>query len=204
MEKYFKRKSTFSCDEQDVNKRNVRDKIDEMNVGDEIDGTNLEDGPIQTNVEDVGDESHEFDVAQLPSDPGLRVPIQNYDINVRDEIRRTYVQRGPCQPRNHEFPPTRMANKDRRFCVSWYNEHPSWLEYSIAKDAVFCFYCYLFSSSGGSFVNGGFSNWKRKEIIRKHVGASNSAHNQARVQYESFKNQEQSIQTCLFKQSLQT
>ncbi|XP_022865451.1 zinc finger MYM-type protein 1-like [Olea europaea var. sylvestris] len=97
-----------------------------------------------------------------------------------------------------------MANKDRRFCVSWYNEHPSWLEYSIEKDAVFCFYCYLFSSSGGSFVNGGFSNWKRKEIIRKHVGASNSAHNHARVLYESFKNQEQSIQSCLFKQSLQT
>ncbi|XP_022861534.1 zinc finger MYM-type protein 1-like, partial [Olea europaea var. sylvestris] len=207
MEKYFKSKSTFSCDGQNVNERNIRNEKDEMNAGDEsneTDGANLGDVPIETNVEDVGDERLEFDVAQLPSDPGLRVPIQNYDVNVRDVIRRAYVQRGPCQPRNHEFPPTRMGNKDRRFCVSWYNEHPSWLEYSIEKDAVFCLYCYLFSSSDSSFVNGGFSNWKRKEIIRKHVGASSSAHNQARTQYESFKNQEQNIQSYLFKQSHQT
>ncbi|XP_022859060.1 uncharacterized protein LOC111379858 [Olea europaea var. sylvestris] len=173
---------------------------DEMN---EIGGTNLGDVPIETNIRDVGDERLEFDVVQLSSDPGLRVPIQNYDANVRDVIRRAYVQRGPCQPRSHEFSSKKMANKDRRFCVSWYNEYPSWLEYSIAKYAVFCLYCYLFSSSGGSFVNGGFSNWKRKDIIIKCIGVPSSAHNQARVQYESFKNQGQSIQSCFFKQSHQ-
>ncbi|XP_022857852.1 zinc finger MYM-type protein 5-like [Olea europaea var. sylvestris] len=169
----------------------------------EIGGTSLGDVPIETNTRDIGDERLEFDVAQLPLDPRLRISIQNYDTDVRDVIRRAYVQRGPCQPRNHEFPPKKMGNKDRRFCVSWYNEYPSWLEYIIAKDVVFCLYCYLFSSSDGSFVNGGFSNWKRKDIIRKHVGAPSSAHNQARVRYESFKNQRQSIQLCFIKQSHQ-
>jgi len=32
------------------------------------------------------------------------------------------------------------------------------LEYSVAKDAVFCFYCYFFSLSGGSFLKDGFSS----------------------------------------------
>ncbi|XP_022845459.1 zinc finger MYM-type protein 1-like [Olea europaea var. sylvestris] len=189
MDKYFKRKSTHSCDDQNIIERNVREKRDQNNV----------DVDIDVDVGDVGD----VDVAQLPLDPGLRVPIQNYDVNVQDVIRTAYMQRGPCQPRSHAFPSTRMGNKDRRFCVSWYNEHPTWLEYSIAKDAVFCFYCYLFSLSGGSFVKEGFSNWKKKEYIRKHVGASSSAHNQARVKYELFKNQKQSSRTCLVKQSHQ-
>ncbi|XP_022851366.1 zinc finger MYM-type protein 1-like [Olea europaea var. sylvestris] len=129
---------------------------------------NIEDigdvGDSGGNVEDIGDVG-DVDVAQLPSDPGLRVPIQNYDVNIRD--------------------------------------HPTWLEYSIAKDAIFCFYFYLFSLNGGSFVKGVFSNWKKKEYIRKLVGASSSAHNQARVEYELFKNQEQSTRSCLVKQSYQ-
>ncbi|XP_022865350.1 zinc finger MYM-type protein 1-like [Olea europaea var. sylvestris] len=206
MEKYFKRTSTISCDEQNIGERNVRKKRDEKDVGDvdvdvgfgDIgDVGNVEDigdiGDSRGNVEDIGDVGHvgDVDVAQPPSDPGLRVPIQNYDVNIRDVIRTAYMQRGPCQPRNHIFPPTRIGKIDRRFCVSWYNEHPTWLEYSIAKDAIFCFYCYLFGLNDGSFVKGGFSNWKKKEYIRKHVGASSSSHNQARVKYELFNNQEQ-------------
>ncbi|XP_022890591.1 uncharacterized protein LOC111405784 [Olea europaea var. sylvestris] len=70
-----------------------------------------------------------------------------------------------------------MGNKDRKFCVS--------------------------CSSVGSFVKDGFSNWKKKEYIRKHIGVSSSAHNQARVKYEVFKNKKQSIRTYLVKQSHQ-
>ena len=41
---------------------------------------------------------------------------------------------------------------------SW--SYPTWLEYNIAKDAAFCFYCYLFKSKRGvdSFVGDRFSN----------------------------------------------
>ncbi|XP_022882058.1 uncharacterized protein LOC111399066 [Olea europaea var. sylvestris] len=116
MEKYFKCKSAFPCGEQNVNERNVRDKRDGRDAGykkddelgdemNEIGGTSLGDVPIEINTRDIGDERLEFDVAQLPSDLGLRITIQNYDADVRDVVQRAYVQRGPCQPRNHEFPP---------------------------------------------------------------------------------------------------
>ncbi|XP_022894139.1 uncharacterized protein LOC111408631 [Olea europaea var. sylvestris] len=117
MEKYFKRKSTPSCDEQNIIERNDREKRDQNNV--DIDVGDVDVGDVG-GIGDVGD------------------------------VGGAYVQRGPCQPRNHAFPPTRMGNKDRRFCISWY----TWLEYSIAKDAVFCFYCYLFSLSGGLAICG--------------------------------------------------
>jgi len=52
----------------------------------------------------------------------------------------------------------------RRFNPAWFGAYPTWLEYSIAKDAAFCLYCYLFKSKGGIdlFVGEGFSNWKKK------------------------------------------
>jgi len=44
-----------------------------------------------------------------------------------------------------------------------------WLEYSVKLDAVFCFYCRMFSTSTGNtnfnsdaiFVETGFRNWKK-------------------------------------------
>jgi hypothetical protein len=59
------------------------------------------------------------------------------------------------------------------------------LEYSIKKDVAYCLYCYLFKPEfenqvgGDSLVTEGFSNWKKKEIIEVHMGAHNSAYNQA-------------------------
>ncbi|XP_022899396.1 zinc finger MYM-type protein 1-like [Olea europaea var. sylvestris] len=79
----------------------------------------------------------------------------------------------------------------RRFKPSWFNDFSNWLEYSIAKDALFCFYCYLFKPNseehggGDSFVDGGFSNWKKKGRLQTHIGKSGSALNQARIKYEA-------------------
>ncbi|XP_022876257.1 uncharacterized protein LOC111394591 [Olea europaea var. sylvestris] len=126
MEKYFKRKSMSSCDEQNVSERNDREKRDQnnvnvnVNVDVDVDVGDVDVGDVG-GIGDVGDVGNvggigdigDVDVAQLPSDPGLRVSIQNYDINVRDVIQRAYVQRGLCQSRNHAFPPTRMGNKDK-------------------------------------------------------------------------------------------
>ncbi|XP_022899203.1 uncharacterized protein LOC111412495 [Olea europaea var. sylvestris] len=107
--------------------------------------------------------------------PGLRTPIVNYNVNVRDEIRRAYVQRGPCQPRNHKYPQKEFGDLSlRRFKSSWFNDFLDWLEHSIEKDALFCFYCYFFKSNseehggGDAFVDGGFSNWKKKRQLRTH------------------------------------
>lgn len=83
-------------------------------------------------------------------------------------VRRYYLQNGPFQPKNHKFPWRSCANEKRRFQAIWFNYHPNWLEYSIAKDAAFCLYCYLFKvdhggqRSGDSFVNERFKNWRKK------------------------------------------
>ncbi|XP_042452194.1 uncharacterized protein LOC122036841 [Zingiber officinale] len=56
-------------------------------------------------------------------------------------------------------------------------------EYSIAKDAAFYLYCYLFKadyggqSGGDSFVTEGFKNWRKKEKFNEHVGNQSSIHN---------------------------
>lgn len=69
-----------------------------------------------------------------------------------------------------------MKNEKRRFISSWFNDHSTWLEYSINKDVAFCLYCYLFKpdhgghSSGDSFIGEGFRNWKNKERFDVHVG----------------------------------
>ena len=46
----------------------------------------------------------EVDLSNLPSDPFLRPRISDYDPNHQDDVRRAYLQRGPCQPLNHTFP----------------------------------------------------------------------------------------------------
>ena len=71
----------------------------------------------------------------------------------------------------------------RRFCPSWFKNNECWLEYSIAKDALFCLYCYLLKSSHGSqggsdsFVGEGFRNWKKNERLKTHIGKHSSSHN---------------------------
>ena len=40
------------------------------------------------------------------SDPALRKAINDYDPRIRDEVRRKYVLKGPCQPLLYDFPRT--------------------------------------------------------------------------------------------------
>ncbi|KAJ6858045.1 SCAN domain-containing protein 3 [Populus alba x Populus x berolinensis] len=84
----------------------------------------------------------------LLADPGLRRPIYEYHINDRDAIRRAYLQKGPCQPSHCDFPQKQFGKIStlRRFNPAWFNAYPTWLEYNIVKDVVFCLYCYLFKS----------------------------------------------------------
>ncbi|KAL5559209.1 hypothetical protein UlMin_035420 [Ulmus minor] len=116
----------------------------------------------------------EINIADLPSDPGLRAPISDYSPNIQDEIRRHYLQQGPCQPKDHKFPFSDFGKERRRFNTAWYDLFPNWLEYSIDKDSVFCLCCYLFKpnigeqAGGKSFVGTGFSNWKKKERLVEH------------------------------------
>ena len=82
------------------------------------------------------------------------------------------------------------------------------MEYSIAKDSALSLCCYLFKpeigeQTGGSdsFVGEGFSNWKKKEKFKIHVGGPLSAHNQAVSMCHDLMNQKQHIETIVCKQS---
>lgn len=86
-----------------------------------------------------------------------------------------------------------MGNRQRSFHDSWFKMH-NWLEYSIAKDAAFCFYCYLFKQPRpdnfgvDAFTSKGFTNWKHATgSFNEHVGKVDSFHNRARKHCEDFK-----------------
>ena len=74
----------------------------------------------------------EINLAELPTDPGCRIPILNYHPNVWDQVRRTYLQKDPCQPRGHNFPSKIIGNKQIQFHYCWFDEYPT-LESSIEK-----------------------------------------------------------------------
>ena len=101
MERFFKRKTPFSIEEQNANRKKsnvvgnqsetdiVRQESDiciESNVArDQSEIHDEEDIQVEMDVrgEDI---RNKIDVTQLPTDPGLRIPIIEYDVNIRDEI----------------------------------------------------------------------------------------------------------------------
>ncbi|XP_073120474.1 uncharacterized protein [Henckelia pumila] len=152
----------------------------------------------------------EFDFSQLPADPGLRTPICAYNVNIRDQVRMTYFQKGPCQPSGYEFPKRKFGvSQWRRFNPSWFKEFGDWLEYIIEKDAVYCLYCYLFKENKGkkaggeTFVSEGFVNWKCKYKLNIYVGQHDSEHHKARMNCEALMNQDEHIQSIFHKYSKQ-
>ncbi|CAN1244625.1 Zinc finger MYM-type protein 1 [Linum perenne] len=85
----------------------------------------------------------------LQADPGLRQRLSSFHPNIQDEIRRAYIEKGPCQPRGHSFPFKDICGNNRRFNPSWFDAY-HWLEYSTAKDAAYCLHCYLFKQEGNN------------------------------------------------------
>ena len=113
---------------------------------------------IESNV------AHESILEDIQADPALRTPISRGNPKLEDKIRRAYLQKGPCQPRGHDFPYKTMGKQLRRFNPAWFNEFSHWLEYSVTTNAAYCLCCYLFklSDKADAFVGEGFSNWKKK------------------------------------------
>ncbi|XP_060212208.1 uncharacterized protein LOC132639816 [Lycium barbarum] len=144
----------------------------------------------------------EFDVNDLKADPTEITPILDYHPNIRDEVRRAYIQKGPCQPKDHKFPKTAISRIPRRFVSKWFDEFPDWLEYSTSADAAYCLPCYLFQGEsihqggGNVFSTKGFKNWYRKDSLLSHVGPPNSVHNQSKRMCEDLMREEQSIQAA--------
>ena len=123
----------------------------------------------------------------LPADPGLRNPISSYHLTDRDQVRRAYLQKGPCQPRGHKFPYTGCGQDNRQFNSIWFKDYDSWLEYSIEKYDAFCLCCYFFEEEThyDAFITQGLKSWRKKERVENPVGGSNSVLNQV---YEKCQN----------------
>ncbi|XP_019084184.1 PREDICTED: uncharacterized protein LOC104709114 [Camelina sativa] len=136
--------------------------------------------------------SDDIDLDDLPWDPAKRKRIISYHPNQRDEVRRKYLIRGPCQPRGHRFKQTAIGGVLRRFNLKWFDMYGDWLEYSVENDKAFCLCCYLFKdqaqNQGGSdcFVSTGFCGWnKGLQGLNQHVGSDvNSFHNNAKRKCE--------------------
>ncbi|KAI3750696.1 hypothetical protein L2E82_21445 [Cichorium intybus] len=147
-----------------------------------------------------------FDLKDLPKDPADRPRITTYNSNQRDEIRRSYLLQGPCQPRGHTFPIKIIGKKKRRFVDEWFDEF-DWLEYSKKVDKAYCLFCYLFGDMVGqqggrdAFVTEGFNSWSKKEALRIHVGNIESLHNKARQKCEFLMKEKQSINVAFKKQT---
>nr|KYP46931.1 hypothetical protein KK1_031413 [Cajanus cajan] len=117
----------------------------------------------------------ECDLERLPDDPCLRPKFSYYHPSDRDKVRRYYLQKGSCQPKEINFPQRQFGDTIRKFNPNWYLKYGSWLEYSQKEDATYCLYCYLMRShvgehkgSGDVFITEGFTNWKKSERFQVH------------------------------------
>nr|XP_051204848.1 uncharacterized protein LOC127318387 isoform X4 [Lolium perenne] len=149
--------------------------------------------------------NEEFDLANVVSDPGMRRPIDDYPTpELRDKMRWAYLCRGRNRLDGHKFHKTKFGPHYRSFLAKWYDQY-DWLEYSVEKDAAYCFHCFLFKSSSISshyghdaFTKNGFKCWKKgPEQFKKHVGNASSIHNNARNSCEDFRNKKQSVAYAL-------
>ncbi|XP_031258560.1 zinc finger MYM-type protein 1-like [Pistacia vera] len=153
-----------------------------------------------------------FNLDELETDPGLRIPINELFCTdkQKEEVRRAYLLKGPYQLKDHNFPFTLFGDKKHRFTSEWYKEGSRWMEYSVAKDAIFCLNCYIFKPDYGDqagsevFVNKGYNNWKDKANVKKHVDDHSSTHNQCHAKCVDLMNQRQHIDVnlaCMSKKS---
>jgi hypothetical protein len=138
-----------------------------------------------------------FDPDHIISDPGLRIPIDQFAPNIRDEVRRAFIAKGPTQPIGHKF----SQSRDKRsFQIKWFEKH-SWLEYSLEKNCAYCFYYYLLKHDRmddkfcyDAFTKLDFSQWKNAYLaFPTHVGGPKNIHNNAVTSFHDFSNQRASV-----------
>lgn len=86
------------------------------------------------------------------------------------------VSDGPQQPVLNKYPQRQFGQEKRCFQAAWFKTYP-WLEYSVVKDAVFCFPCRFFATAESGRYSSftaieGYTNWKKALStdagIRKH------------------------------------
>ncbi|CAI6366510.1 unnamed protein product [Macrosiphum euphorbiae] len=97
------------------------------------------------------------------------------------------IDSGPKQPKLQIFPLTKFGPQNRSFNAKHYSEF-EWLEYSVSRDAVFCFNCIHFAKNvkTDNLITTGYNNWRKlNEKLLKH--SKTVQHLTSTVQYNSYK-----------------
>lgn len=140
------------------------------------------------------------------SDPGLRIPIASFHPNIRDDVKRAYLLKGPTQPKGYSFPHSNF----RAFRAQWFDDY-DWLEYSVSKDAAYWFYCFLFRKEADHekfghevFSEIGYDNWKHATTrgFPDYCRVVNCCHNKARRCADDFKNKRASVSRKIERNTL--
>ena len=110
----------------------------------------------------------EFNPEHIISDPGIRISIDRFAHDIRDEVKRAFIEKCPTQPTGHNFP---KAADGRSFQKNWFTQY-NWLEYSLVNDRAYCFYCYIFKIDNldeqfghDAFTKTGFKQWRNAKLI---------------------------------------
>ncbi|XP_016192481.1 zinc finger MYM-type protein 1-like [Arachis ipaensis] len=103
----------------------------------------------------------------------------------------------------------RSRNSTNDLEVSWFELYPSWLEYSIEDDVVYCLPCYLFAmessinTGSNAFIENGFRNWKKVNSgkdcpLLNHIGKGpNSFYHRATKSCDDLMKQSQHVDTLM-------
>ena len=106
------------------------------------------------------------------------------------------ILQSPVQPLK-KFPTTLFGTHGRSFSGLWYHKHP-WLEYSVQKDAAFCYACRLFSigatgRADDAFTRIGYRDWKHASgLFEKHSNCH--THKQVMMAWYDYKKNTQKEQ----------
>ncbi|CAI6369832.1 unnamed protein product [Macrosiphum euphorbiae] len=134
--------------------------------------------------------SDKIDLDSLPDDPPNHQITEVTDGDNRDPVKgyenakiSLTLNEGPFQPKNVLYP----LRNGRKFREIWFTQY-KWLEYSIALDSAFCFFCRAFYKSNkmdDAFTCKGYSNWK-KAIEKFNNHQKSNIHLESSVKVDEF------------------
>ncbi|XP_022180454.1 zinc finger MYM-type protein 1-like [Myzus persicae] len=90
---------------------------------------------------------------------------------------------GPRRPNLAAYKRTKFGEKFRSFRCQWYTEC-DWLEYSVQRNAAFCFVCRIFGpeNSEDAWTRTGFNNWKKLIVkLKSHLATINHKTNESKM-----------------------
>uniref|UniRef100_A0A1X7U5U3 TTF-type domain-containing protein n=1 Tax=Amphimedon queenslandica TaxID=400682 RepID=A0A1X7U5U3_AMPQE len=133
--------------------------------------------------------AHTSTSSTTTSEPTDDESVPFFSINSQPNDIASSLHDKPVQPHIARFQKTQISDRSRSFSKHWYPLYP-FIEYSIQKDAIFCYSCRQFPSHSGSadtvFTRDGFRNWKKVgEKLRKH--SQSVSHKESMAKWTAYK-----------------